>query len=507
MALHTGARQILIEGSGSRQRVARLEDGQLVELHTETDQALQLIGNIYRGRIETVLPSMQAAFVDVGTGENVYLYIDDALPGERKSEKGKPKPNIRDVVQRGEERFVQVYKEGTGSKAPSVTTELAIPGRMLVYLPGGKSISVSRKIGEQAERERLRQIAETLLQEREGMILRTASAGVDAGQIAAELTYLRERWQEALAASKTKKTPCLIYQDADLVIRTIRDSLSEPPAQILIDDLPTLQRVKQFVAAFQPSLLRNIAFYQDKQPLFDRYGIEAEIDKALRRQIWLKSGGSIVIDQTEAMTVIDVNTAKYTGKATQQLEETVTRTNLEAAGEIARQLRLRDIGGIVIIDFIDMKQSANQVRVLETLQTAVSQDRTSTYVLGFTQLGLVEMTRKKSRQNLVEALTQPCPACQGRGRVLSDAEVAQRLMREIRGLAKSAGHEAFIVELTPDAAQQFLREREALHAELSVHIFIKQDRHGHAGHFRITYAGSRAEAELKYGRTHQESLD
>lgn len=477
-----------------------MEAGRLSEIFIESDKTEQLMGNVYRGRVVDVLPSMQAAFIDIGLEKNAFLYIDDALaPDWQQGARDAAKPNIRELVRKGEELLVQINKEATGTKAPRVTTQIGLPGRILVYMPQSRQVSVSRKIGQEQERRRLQQLATSLLTPGEGVILRTLAEGVEAKRIENELRYLRTVWQEALNEAKSAKPPSLVYQDADLVIRTVRDTLAEDVEELVVDHPAAFARVKQLVTALYPGWLNRLSFYQGKQPLFEVHGVEHEIDKALRRQVWLKSGGYLVIDHTEAMTVIDVNTGKFTGKSAQQLEETVTQTNLEAAREIARQLRLRDIGGIIIIDFIDMKSKSNQTKVLAALQEALAHDRTSTYVLGMTQLGLVEMTRKKSRQSLTESLTRPCPVCEGKGRVLSETEAALRFEREIRSYVKNSEVEAIVASL-PENAAALLDGAEAdrLQKELDIQLYLLAEERLHPGESRILYVGNREEAKRRY---------
>jgi ribonuclease G len=304
-------KKILISVAEKQTRAAIIEAGRLAELYMEAGKQEQKVGNIYRGRVVDVLTSMQAAFVDIGMEKNAFLYIDDALPVDwQQGGKEAAKPNIRELVCRGEELLVQINKEATGTKAPRVTTQISLPGRILVYLPYGQQVSVSRRIQDETERKRLQQQTASLLEPGEGAILRTLAEGVDARMIAGELAYLREVWREAIERSKQRKPPVLVFQDADLAVRVVRDAFAEDVDELVIDDSPTFQRIRRLVSALYPHLLDRLSLFQGKRTLFEEYGVEGEIDKALRRQVWLKSGGTIVIDQTEAMTVIDVNTGK-----------------------------------------------------------------------------------------------------------------------------------------------------------------------------------------------------
>ncbi|MGE5701832.1 MAG: Rne/Rng family ribonuclease, partial [Clostridia bacterium] len=470
----------------------------LIEIQFGMDRA-GLLGNIYRARIQKVLPAMQAAFVDGGAAGSFYLYIDDALPPGWKEERGKPKPNISELVREGEERFVQVYKEAVGSKSPSVTLDVGLPGRMLVYQPFAGYVSVSRKVGDEAERKRLRQMITPMLQGTEGVIVRTQAEGADSETLAGELAFLRGAWSDALDRAKGSKTPALVTGDTDPLLKMIRDTVEEELDQIVIEGFEAFQRTKRYGNAFMPKLGKKLIFHQGKQSLFDRYGIDAQLEQAMARVVTLPSGGSLVIDQTEAMTVIDVNTGKFTGKAFGSLEETVTRTNVEAAHEIARQLRLRDIGGIILIDFIDMKKASNRDLVQTELEARLASDRSPANVLGYTRLGIMEMTRKKSRQTLTQVLTRPCPSCLGRGRVLSEEELLLRIERELTGIVKAADAQAAVIELPAGLSIQ----ETDLVERLTLKLFLFHDPALLPDQYRITYVGSLAEAQAKADRLRQ----
>lgn len=446
-------KQMMISAQDKQTRIAVLEQGNLAEIYFESAQNQVAVGTIYRGRVVNVVPTMQAAFVDIGTDKHAFLYIDEALPPSWQSERGKKeKPPIQELIQNGEELLVQVIKEAFGTKAPRVSTEISIPGKAIVYLPFGEHISISKKIRNRTERNRLEEQTRQLLEKSEGVILRTTAEGIESEQIEAELQYLRGVWKEAVTRCRAQKPPILVHQDADSVTWAIRELFSEQVEELIVDSSILFSRIQSMVQALYPSLRKRIKSYNGKQSLFEKYRIEEQIDRLLTRHVPLSNGGSIVIDRTEAMTVIDVNTGKYTGKSVQQLEQTVTQTNLEAVREIARQLRLRDIGGIILIDFIDMKSSSNQVKVLELLQKELDKDRTPTTVLGMTQLGLVELTRKKLRASVPELLTRACPTCDERGRILKEEEVILRLKREVRSLLQNQEVESVIVELHPELA-------------------------------------------------------
>ncbi|MGC5327951.1 Rne/Rng family ribonuclease [Brevibacillus sp. SYSU BS000544] len=487
-------KQIVISTQEKQTRIAVLEQGTLAELYFESAQNEAVAGNIYHGRVVNIVASMQAAFVDIGTDKHAFLYIDEALPPSWQNERGKKeKPGIQELVQNGQEIFVQVVKEAYGTKATRVSTEISIPGRALVYLPSGEQISISKKIRKTIERNRLEEIAREQLTGSEGVILRTAAEGMEREQLLAELQYLRKIWLEATNKVRDQKPPVLVHQATDSISWTIRELFSEQVDELIVDSSTLFARIQSMVQALFPSLRKRIKAYSGKQSLFESLRIEDQIDKLLTRYVPLANGGSIVIDRTEAMTVIDVNTGKYTGKSMQQLEQTVTQTNLEAAREIARQLRLRDIGGIIIIDFIDMKASSNQDKVLERLQMELSKDRTSTFVLGMTQLGLVELTRKRVRASVPELLTRSCPTCDERGRILNQEEVLLRMKREIRALIQNQEAEAVIVELHPEFApyrNDLTDWAQAIGTQIHLHFQPEV----HPGEYFLRFVGSLEDA-------------
>lgn len=490
-------KQIVMSADGEQTRIAILEDRRLAEFYVDAKHNEQLVGNIYLAKVVNVLPAMQAAFVDIGTDKNAFLYIDDALPANwKRDERGKEKPNIRTLVQVGEEKFVQVNKEAQGTKAPRVTTEISLPGRMLVYLPFAGQVSISRKIQKEAERQRLLTAAQSLLTANEGVIVRTQAEGAKTSELEREWAYLRSLWQHSLK-NRRGKTPLLLHQDNELAMRIVRDLFSEDLEECIIDSLELFQKVKEKAAIFQPALLPRLKFYQGKQPVFDVYGVEAEIAKALQRQVPIRNGGFLVIDHTEAMTVIDVNTGKFTGRGTQNLEETVTQMNLEAAKEIAKQLRLRDVGGIIIIDFIDMRMNQNKERVVEALKKELAKDKTTTYVAGMTQLGLVELTRKKVRQNLLDTLTRPCPVCNGSGKVFSAEETLRSLQREVKALARTNDAEAVIVELHSDVYRLLSADENKTNVEqyTQVSLYALESTALKPQEFRILFCGSASAAK------------
>lgn len=428
-------RRIIIQAREENRetRVAVMESGQLVEFMVERPEEKRLVGSIFKGRVVNVLPGMQAAFVDIGIGKNAFLYIDDVLPAYD-AELPDPKPSIEQLLRVGQTMIVQVTKEPLGHKGARVTTHLSFPGRMLVYMPQASYVAVSRKIESEAERERLRQLGEGVCQPGEGMIIRTLAEGYQPEELFTDLPLLRGMWIGIQRDADKVEAPAVLYRDMDLTARVVRDLVTEDTEEIVVDRTDLAKRVGELLT-YLGEPIHKVKNYTATKPVFVAEELETEIDRIFKRKIWLKSGGYLVIDRTEALTVIDVNTGKYTGNS--NLEETVLQINEEAALEAARQIRLRDIGGIIVIDFIDMQDEANRDHVLHVLNEALRKDRTKTHVYGLTKLGLVEMTRKKVRQNLDELLQCGCPACEGSGRIWRMDELWARLNRELLSMNPS----------------------------------------------------------------------
>ncbi|MZP30131.1 Rne/Rng family ribonuclease [Heliobacterium undosum] len=403
---------VLVQAGKEWTKVAVLEEERLVEVHWEQNDQGAMVGNIYRGRVENVLPGMQAAFVDIGWERNAFLVLADALPAQLKDLRAKL--SIGDILKPGQEVTVQVLKEGIGGKGPRVTCHLTLPGRWVVLLPDGDQGGVSRRIEDPAERERLRELAERVRQPGMGLIVRTTAAGASEEELAADVARLGQRWARIQEKASRRPAPCLIESSGDLVERLLRDRIDDGVEQIRVNDIDVYSRMWEWAEENLPALRPRLRL-EEGRDFWAEHNLHSEIEKALRPKIWLKSGGYLVIEETEALTVIDVNTGRFTG--TVNLEETIRQTNIEAAREVPRQLRLREIGGIIVIDFIDMRDERHRAEVLETLETHLARDKTRTSVLGLTALGLVEMTRKKVRQSLASLLTAPCECCEGRGRV------------------------------------------------------------------------------------------
>lgn len=447
-------KEILINVGEEETRVAVLEDRQLVELYIERAVSQRLVGNIFKGRVENVLPGMQAAFVNIGLEKNAFLYVEDAVPA--RAPEGQPAlsgANIGDILRPGQEVIVQIVKEPIGTKGPRVTTHITLPGRYLVLMPTVDYIGISRRIESDRERERLKEMAARLKPEGMGVIVRTAADGVEEEELRQDVQLLSRLWRKIQQRASHGPVPALLHRDLELVQRILRDVFTEDVARLTIDSRPEYEKVLDLLDITGPKLKFKV-FLDERDDLFRLYGIEAELERALRRKVWLRCGGYIVIDQAEALTAVDVNTGKFVGST--NLEDTVLRTNLEAAVEIARQLRLRNIGGIIIVDFIDMQQEEHRRQVLQVLEEEIKKDKTKTNILGITQLGLVEMTRKKVRPSLSEVLQRPCPYCDGRGKVLSEETVGIHFRNYICDLARRTSADTILVEAHPLVAARLI---------------------------------------------------
>ena len=476
-------KEILIQQDEDKIGVALVENQQLSEIYFEQSEKQQLLGRIYKGKVENVLPGMQAAFVDIGLSKNCFLYVEDAVPkhineyGEG-MKIGTELPNISTVLKKGQEVLVQIVKEPVGTKGARVTTHITLPGRFVVLMPEIGHIGVSRRIQDEDERERLRKIALPLMKDNNGFIVRTAAEGIGQEELAQDIAYLTERWQNILQKAKKIKPVSLVHHDLGLIERTVRDILSEEVAAVWTGSYEMKTKIEQLVKSQMPDY-RGEILCRGGQDVFALYGIDTQLQKALQRKVWLKCGGYLIIDQTEALTVVDVNTGKYVGK--NNLEETVVLANIEAAKEIARQLRLRNIGGIIIIDFIDMDTYQDKEQVVAVLEQELRKDRTRTSILGFTQLGLLEMTRKKASMGLTGLMERECPFCEGKGKVVHENIISQKVRKEILQIAEHADGDGILVEVNPAVASYLIgpsgQNLENLQKELDKKIMIK----GHAG--------------------------
>ena len=419
---------ILINFTPQETRVAIMQHGSVQELHIERNASRGLVGNIYVGRVVRILPGMQSAFIDIGLERTAFLHVADIWESRQGNEP--PRPIERQLFE-GQSVMVQVIKDPIGTKGARLTTQMSVAGRMLVYLPQDRHIGISQRIESENEREVLRERLTRLVsaEEKGGYIVRTMAEGASEADLASDIEYLRKIWRDILAQSKAAPPPALVYQELSLGLRVLRDFVNPETASIVIDSRENYQKLSSFAAEFTPKVAPLLNHYVGERPLFDLYGVEDEIEKALARRVELKSGGYLIIDQTEAMTTIDVNTGGFVG--VRNFDDTVFKTNLEAAQTIARQLRLRNLGGIIIIDFIDMDGDEHKAAVLAEFNKALERDHTRLTVNGFTALGLVEMTRKRTRESLAHILCETCPTCSGRGEVKTARTVCYEILREL----------------------------------------------------------------------------
>ncbi len=463
--------EILINVTPSETRVAIVENGMLQEVIIERSKRRQYLGNLYLGKVSRVLPGMQAAFVDIGLERAAFLHASDI---NRVSDNGveadQTPPSITELVHEGGQVLVQVIKEPIGSKGARLTTAISIPSRYLVLMPQSDQVGVSVRIEDESERQRLRELVHTakLADDSRGYIVRTNAEGVDQFAIRADLAYLNK--VRALIddrATKAKPTEC-VYEDLSLDVRALRDLMGQSIDRVRIDSTESHLRARGFAEQFFPELADRIELYTDERPIFDLYGVEDDINNALRRTVPLKSGGHIVVDQTEAMTTIDVNTGAFVGH--RNLEETIYKTNLEAAQAIARQLRLRNLGGIIIIDFIDMADSGHRDQVVRTLEKALARDHAKTQVTQLSQLGLIEMTRKRTTESLERVMCEPCPNCTGRGYIKTPDTACYEIFREIIRAVRQFEASSLMVLAAPTVVDKILEEESATVAELEGQI-------------------------------------
>ncbi|MFN8175228.1 MAG: Rne/Rng family ribonuclease [Solirubrobacteraceae bacterium] len=449
-------------GSGSRRAKATkpAEGYRVAELYLERRGARSIVGNIYKGKVDNVLAGLEAAFVDIGLEKNGFLHVDEiVLPGVETPKRGRGKgggSRITELLKPGQEVVVQVVKDPLKTKGARLSMELAIPGRYMVYSPQGEGVGVSRRLDDK-ERERLRRQAAKLDLQGGGAIIRTAAYGAKRADFERELQYLFKLADVLGQRVAEAQAPSMVFQEADLSVRVVRDVLSEQFERAVVDDPKQLQRLISFFTRTAPELVDRVELWEDGEPLFERFGIESVLASTLSRRVDLPSGGYLMIDYAEALTVIDVNTGSFTGRGRSRgLEDTITRTNLEAADEVVRQLRLRDIGGIIVIDFIDMSRARNRDAVLKTLRKALDEDRTKTFVVEISPLGLVEMTRQNVTEGVREIMTRHCPTCDGEGVIRSEETIAIEFERRLRDLAAAKdAPEAFLVRINPRVTAQF----------------------------------------------------
>jgi ribonuclease G len=494
------AREIVINATKHESRIAVLDEGQVVELWVERTRHRTIVGNIYKGRVTKVLPGMQSAFVDLGLERDAFLYVSDVIEDleDYESESSdelhlddvpqqRPEASISDLLREGQEIVVQVSKDTIAGKGARITSHITLPGRFLVYMPTVNHIGVSRRIENETERQRLKEMLEAIRPHGTGgFIVRTAGEERNEEEFRADLKYLTEVWDHIKRKAEKVSAPTAIHHDLDLVLRTIRDVLSPEFKSVWVDSVDQYQRIVEFLDQIQPNLVSRVRLFRREEPIFDEFGIEPEIAKALKSKVWLKSGGYIVINQTEALVAIDVNTGKYVGK--RNLEETVFRTNLEAAKEIVRQIRLRDLGGIIVLDFIDMEEPMNRARLFEALENEIKKDRSKTKILQISEFGLIEMTRKRVRQSLERSLTQACPYCAGSGRIKSNTTIALEIWRELMKLRDLHEGQDVIVRVNPvvySSMQPTDPIFEETERNLGIHLVFKPDDSLHHEQFDV----------------------
>ena len=461
--------EILINVSPREVRAAVIDDGVLQDFLIERASRRGLVGNIFKGRVSRVLPGMQAAFVDIGLERTAYLHASDiALPQNLGTDlKDQPQANVRELVSEGSEILVQILKEPIGDKGARLTTFISIPSRYLVLMPGRTGLGVSARIEDAAERIRLKEVMESLLpaDSDHGYIVRTAAEGAEPDPLKADKQFVDRLWEIVNREAAESSCGRVVHEDLPLPVRVLRDLVNRDLDRVLVDSEECLQKLKDFAETFSPDLLPVLELYSGRQPLLDLYGIEDEIERALTRKVELKSGGYLVIDQTEAMTTVDVNTGSYIGRG--NLEETLFRTNLEAAVAIARQLRLRNLGGMVIIDFIDMEVEAHRDQVLSALEAALAGDHAITQITQVSPLGLVEMTRKRTQESLEHVMCQPCPTCHARGYIKTPESICYEIFREILRQHRQFECDELVVLAHEDVIERLLDEESSALAELA----------------------------------------
>ncbi|KAB7694379.1 ribonuclease G [Plesiomonas shigelloides] len=464
--------ELLINVTPSETRIAMVEGGVLQEVHIEREAKRGIVGNIYKGKVSRVLPGMQAAFVDIGLEKAAFLHASDIVPHtECVADTEQQQFRVRDIaelVRQGQDIMVQVVKDPLGTKGARLTTDITLPSRYLVFMPGASHVGVSQRIESEVERERLKSIVSKQCDELGGFIIRTAAEGVGEAELAQDAAFLKRLWSKVLQRKTRQGSRTTLYGELAIGQRILRDFVGTELARIRVDSRQMFEVLTEFTREYVPELTDKFELYTGRQPIFDLFDIENEIQRVLDRKVELKSGGYLIIDQTEAMTTIDINTGAFVGH--RNLEETIFNTNIEATQAIARQLRLRNLGGIIIIDFIDMLSEEHRRRVLHSLEQALGKDRVKTNINGFTQLGLVEMTRKRTRESLEHVLCGECPTCQGRGTVKTVESVCYEILREIVRVHHAYDADQFLVYASAAVADALRGEESHALAELELFI-------------------------------------
>ena len=494
--------EILMNVRPSETRVAYMENGSLVDLKIERKQSPTLVGSVHRGKVMRVLPGMQAAFVDIGLDRAAFLYVGD-VRGDMDAETGElyeppvppehedpssQKPRIQELLTEGQWIQVQVAKDPLGSKGARITTHISLPGRNVVFMPTLAHLGVSRRIEDPEERERLRKIIEGI-EVKGGMIVRTAGEGATEASLRADVDYLHRLWQEIQRNYDKKSKAGLVHAELDVELRALRDLLNEDVERVVTDDEESFKRISTFISQFMPKFKNKVSLYSGAKPLFDQYEIDTEIARSIERKIWLKSGGYIVIDEAEALVVVDVNTGRYVGK--KDFEDTIFKTNMEAVREVAHQLRIRNCGGIIIIDFIDMEKENHREKILSALREDLVKDRARTTVVSMSNLGLVEMTRKRIRPSLVKTLCEPCSYCDGRSYIKQKATIAHEIFRDLEREGESANPRATtVVHVHTDVGDYIYQEEtealEDIERRIGRNVVLKLEPDFHRERYEIT---------------------
>lgn len=485
------SKEIIVNVDSRETRIALVEAGKLVELNVEREE--RVVGSIYKSKVSNVLAGMDAAFVDIGLERNAFLYVadvlpemDDEFPSARKDITKQVK--IKDVLKGGQEVLVQVVKGPRGTKGCRVSTRISLPGRYLVLMPEADNLGVSRKIESEGERDRLKKIGDSIRPTGFGLIIRTEAEGRNDVELRKDMEFLLRMWSQIQEKSAKISAPGLVHQDLSLIYKTIRDVFSSDISRMIMDSPVDYEKALELIDLISPKMRSKLVLYDEPEPIFEKYAVEAEIETLLRRKVWLKSGGHLAIDSTEALTTIDVNTGKFVGSTS--LSDTIVRTNLDAVTEIARQLRLRDIGGIIVLDFIDMANIKDRQKVVAALEKELRHDRTRTKISHISPLGLIEMTRKRTGETITELVTETCPYCQGRGRVESAETVSLSIERELRRICAESEEDAFLVTANPDVAFHLVGSLgeviDEIERRLKTAVYVRSNEHMHIEKYEIT---------------------
>src|SRR5258705_3527418 len=500
-------KEMIVSSNGHETMVAILEDDLVAEVFVERERQRSVVGNVYKGRVSKVLPGMQSSFIDLGLERDGFLYVDDVINpeefdklddeeeggGRPRNERDRPKAKIEDLLREGQEIIVQVVKEPLGTKGARLTSHVTMPGRFLVFMPTVDHIGVSRKIESREERSRLRGIVREFRDAHGftgGVIIRTAAGGRPKEDILGDLEAFHKIWTEMRQRNESSRAPAVLFQEQSIVARLLRDLLTEDFQAIRIDNAQEYQRVLELIERIMPSLAPKVKLYSKPYPIFDEYGVQAEIDKALKSKVFLKSGGLIVINQTEALVAIDVNTGRFVGKKTSgRLEDTIVKTNLEAVKEIVRQIGLRDLGGIIVLDLIDMEDKKNRQKVYQAVEQELRKDRSPSKALQVSDFGLVIITRKRVKQSLERVLTEPCPYCAGTGVIKSSSTICYEILSEVKKIGGDLNGHRLLLRVNPDIARALKEEENAelkdLRQSVGKEVTIKADAHLHHEQFDV----------------------